>query len=32
MGSKKKLNWLGLVVEVLKVVASFLIGTQVPLN
>lgn len=28
---KKKFNWLGLVVEIIKVVASFVAGTQIGL-
>lgn len=29
--AKKQINWLALAVEIIKVVASFLLGTQVPL-
>lgn len=28
---KKKINWLGLIIEVIKVVASFVAGTQIGL-
>ena len=31
MADKKKINWLALAIEVIKVVASFILGTQVPL-
>lgn len=29
--SEKKFNWLGLVVEIIKVVVSFVAGTQIEL-
>ena len=29
---KKKFNWLGLVVEIIKVVVSFVAGTQIGLS
>lgn len=29
--AKKPINWLALAVEIIKVVASFILGTQVPL-
>ena len=31
MADKKKFNWLALAIEVIKVVASFILGTQIPL-